>query len=131
MILPRAGSAANREVFHRSAETIASLIFLLFSILGIVDVIRMVVFALLKPKRGLRMVVTVPLSGHREDVEYMIRSAVARAKWSDTRQTLVFVVDCGMDHDTYELCRLFCNELGAELVAQEELCTILEDTLAS
>ena len=114
-----------------SAEAIASLVFLFFSILGIVDVIRMIVFALLKPKRGLRVVVTVPLSGHREDVEYMIRSAVARAKWSGTRQTLVFIVDCGMDQGTYELCRVFCEELGARLVKQEELCGHLEDTVAS
>ena len=47
----------------------------------------------------------VPICGHNEEAEYLLRSAAARVKWADNgRERRVICLDCGMDLETRMIC---------------------------
>lgn len=102
-------------------EAFGQIVLMFLVLLGIVYLMRIVMILMLSPERENDFVMLVPLKGHREDAELILRSAAARVKWFGKRRTLVTVVDCGMDDETRELCRRLCREIRcAELVSKEE-----------
>ncbi len=58
-------------------------------------------------------VVMLPLSGHREDVEFLVFTAVDSARRAGFPR--VVLVDEGMDEDTRQLAVALCRRFGVEL----------------
>ncbi|MCI8497177.1 MAG: hypothetical protein HFE85_02850 [Clostridiales bacterium] len=108
-------------------EAIGQIVLLILVLLGLVYLMRLLMMKLLSPGQENDFLVLVPVYGHREDVELMLRSAAARARWFGKRRMIVTVLDCGMDEETENLCRRLCRELRcAQIVSREELEKQLE-----
>lgn len=69
------------------------------------------------------MLIVVPVTGHDEEAEFVLRSAAQRAKWMGGKdEKRVLCVDCGMDEETRHICETICREYRfMEIVTPEEL----------
>ena len=110
-------------------ETISAIICVLFIIIGLVEVIRSIVLFVLRPKGEDTAMTIVPICGHNEEAEYLLRSAAARVKWADNgRERRVICLDCGMDLETRMICEKLVHSYGfMELCTMEELQGMLRD----
>ena len=102
-------------------EVLGQIVLLLLVLLGLVYIMRLIMMQLLSPEKESDFVILVPISGHREDAELILRSAAARVRWFGRRRTVITVLDCGMDEETTQLCRRLCREIRcAEMISREE-----------
>ena len=110
-------------------ETISAIICVLFIIIGLVEVFRSIVLFVLRPKGEDTAMTIVPICGHNEEAEYLLRSAAARVKWADNgRERRVICLDCGMDLETRMICEKLVHSYGfMELCTMEELQGMLRD----
>ena len=110
-------------------ETISAIICVLFIIIGLVEVFRSIVLFVLRPKGEDTAMTIVPICGHNEEAEYLLRSAAARVKWADNgRERRVICLDCGMDLETRMICEKLVHSFGfMELCKMEELQGMLRD----
>ena len=83
-----------------------------FIIFGIVDLIRFFIFSGLKTlKDQFSIFIIIPVKGHQENMEYLIRNAVAQLKWtSHSCESKVICLDLGMDDETKKICEIFCSD---------------------
>ena len=83
----------------------------LLIILGFVDVIRSFIFLFLKIRGCSNTTIIVPIEGHNERAEFLLRSAIAKIRWmSPIEKTHLICLDCGMDEETRKICRLICED---------------------
>jgi hypothetical protein len=86
-------------------ESISIMIGVFLVIIGLVEVFRMISFLFLRTKGENDIMIIVPVSGHNEEAELLLRSAAARVKWTGgMSQQRVVCLDCGMDEETKEVC---------------------------
>lgn len=112
-------------------EIVLLVIVLMLSLYGCVELIRWVAVHMLSPAEGCSGVLVIPVSGHRDDIENIVRSAAARKRWQTppaTRQVLL--LDTGMDDETRQLAERVCGEVGGVgLFQPADLDGILRDGL--
>ncbi len=86
-------------------QSICIMIGVFLVILGLVELFRMAAFQLLRTKGENDIMIIVPVYGHNEEAELLLRSAAARIKWTGgMSQQRVVCLDCGMDEETKEIC---------------------------
>lgn len=92
-------------------QLIATTILVLLAIVGLVEICRVVMLMILRTKGENDVMIIVPICGHNEEAELLLRSAAARAKWlgGQSRQKVI-CLDCGMDEETKEICDLICTD---------------------
>ena len=98
---------------------------MLLAVYGCVQGVRALILRLLRSDEG-RGVWLIPLRGHREDAEYLVRWGAALCRWGypPGRQTCIVNVDA--DAATCDLARRTCESLdGVRLIGPEELTKIL------
>ncbi len=94
-----------------------------FLIMGLVETCRLLLLWLLRPEKMEEAALVVPLTGHVEDAEYLLRSAAQSFQWDRTRcPKRLLCVDGGMDQETREICLHLQRELSfLEICTPEEL----------
>lgn len=93
---------------------------LLLAVYGCAQAIRGAMLRLLAPPQKSNGVWLVPLSGHCEDVEYLVRSASAHRRWSSGSE--ICLLDVGADNETRAIADRLCSEMdGVRLLCAEEL----------
>lgn len=94
-----------------------------FLIMGLVETCRLLLLWLLRPEKMEEAALVVPLTGHVEDAEYILRSAAQSFQWDRTRcPKRLLCVDGGMDPETKEICLHLQRELPfLEICTPEEL----------
>ncbi len=94
-----------------------------FLIMGLVETCRLLLLWLLRPEKMEEAALVVPLTGHVEDAEYLLRSAAQSFQWDRTRcPKRLLCVDGGMDQETREICLHLQRELPfLEICTPEEL----------
>lgn len=98
-------------------------IYVLFIILGISSFIKTVILMSLKTDDDYKTTVIIPIKGHEEKIEFIIRSEAAKMKWNDISDDLHLVcLDCGMDSETRRICSLMCKDY--DFVYLKELDTL-------
>lgn len=104
-------------------EWLGNIAVVLLGLIGVTEVVRLIVFWMLSPGRGVKMLIVVPVFGHDEEAEFVLRSAAQRAKWMGGKdEKRVLCVDCGMDEETRHVCELVCREYRfMELVTPDQL----------
>jgi hypothetical protein len=104
-------------------EWFGNIVVVLLGLIGVTELVRLIVFWMLSPGRGEKMLIVVPVTGHDEEAEFVLRSAAQRAKWMGGKdEKRVLCVDCGMDEETRRICETICREYRfMEIVAPEEL----------
>lgn len=104
------------------AQTISAIILLILTLLGIVYCIRLCILAMLTPPKELKMSLVIPVSGHIENIEYIVRCAIERKRWYVGRDRMeIILLDCGMDDDTIKLCNEACKEYGYIKIQRPEM----------
>lgn len=86
----------------------------LLAVWGLVDLVRRVEEYLLNCREKRYHITVIPLQGHVENVEYIVRSAVSEvtAK-SHCISGEVVLVDNGVDNETMALCKNMCKEVNS------------------
>ena len=95
------------------------------AVVGLCAVARSLSSLLCRETAG-EIIILSPMSGHREDAEYVLRSAVRRAKlWGCPS---VICVDDGMDAETRRVCPLASRDCPMlRLCRREELSDIVNN----
>ena len=104
-------------------EIVGSVLLVLLCAAGLTAVLQSFCTWLLAPGKEKAMLRLVPMRGHCEDAEQVLRSAVqrVRAMGGADRKTLL-CVDCGMDDETQEICARFCADRpGMKVIVPEEI----------
>ncbi len=53
--------------------------------------------------------IILPLKGHIDDIEMMLRKKANEILWNDKNQNII-CLDCGMDEETKKICKLMSND---------------------
>lgn len=98
-----------------------------FLIMGLVETCRLLLLWLLRPEKMEEAALVVPLTGHVEDAEYLLRSAAQSFQWDRSRcPKRLICVDGGMDQETKEICLHLQRELPfLEICSPQELGEVL------
>lgn len=121
-------NSGERVTIVAIAETVGAGAVLLLAVYGCVQGVRWAVLRLLSPPRSADSVWLLPLSGHREDVEYLVRTAAARRCWNAGCSGDVCVVDVGADEETRLLARHVCEQVaGVRFLESGELSAFLSE----
>ncbi len=90
---------------------IRDIIFIILAIIGLVQIARSVVLFFMRSKKDGDVIMVVPIHGHDEEAEIVLRHAAARVKWvSGGRFKKVVCLDCGMDDETKKICDTVCRD---------------------
>ncbi len=91
-------------------DIICKIVVAFFAIIGLIGFCRFLVQFSLIPKSVGRTVSVLKLSGHVEDIEYLLRDAVERLKWDGgSNDKFVLCIDEGMDQETAAICSLLAR----------------------
>ncbi len=94
-------------------------------ILGIVQLTEFILLFWNRPTWELARYLTVPLSGHVENMEQLIRYLRILTQWEDGRSE-IFLLDIGMDDESREVCSLYCEQNEElHLVSAQQLAEYL------
>lgn len=101
-------------------------------IFGIVEILELVLKVMMtaEKKRNSNKVgfIIIPVSGHREDIEYMVRGILFEESWKDELSSYhIILVDSGLDAETREICALLSKEHDSiSICAPQEMESLLE-----
>lgn len=102
-------------------EMICGFLLMVLCMVGMVSLLQSFCEWLLSPGKENRMIVLVPLRGHCEETEFLLRNAVARVRRMGGKDDKVLLcVDCGMDEETRDLCIRFCTGHPEMLLVRPE-----------
>ncbi|GAA6513724.1 hypothetical protein [Merdimmobilis hominis] len=98
--------------------------------LGLVQVIGYVCQWMLRPKGMHRFYTMIPVSGHMEDAEQVLRWAFSTMRWDYwANANWLLILDMGADEETLAICRAFCTqESGARILTPQQLLELMEGT---
>ena len=107
-------------------EILAKIAFVLLAIIGAAEIVRNIIFWMLRPSRPGKLYLVVSLEGHDEGAEMLLESAIERLKWIRGDEKMLICLDNGMDEETNVVCRIISNRNpGVEVCTPEELPDIL------
>ena len=93
------------------AELIGSVAVVVLCLVGVMTILQAFCGWLLSPRKEDTMILLVPLRGHCEEAEMLLRSAVQRVRNMGGKDRKVLLcVDCGMDTESRAVCERFCRE---------------------
>lgn len=104
-------------------ETVLLVAVLLLALYGCVELTRELVTRMMAPRTGESGIWVIPVSGHRADIEYVIRSATVECRWAEKRRIRrVWLLDMGLDAETRRIAEKLCEETdGVGLCRPAEL----------
>lgn len=98
------------EGMAEMGEGIMLIAVLLLALYGCAELISRMAARILKPKEEFAGIRVIPVSGHRTDMEYIVRSAAAQCKCAGGRALLL---DTGMDEETRKIAERACEATGS------------------
>ncbi len=102
-------------------ETVYNILLVLLAAFGLTEVVHLLVLKVIATGRSGQMVIIVPVAGHHEDIEYVLRSAAQRLKWMDGKEDAqIYCLDYGMDSETLRICRMVSADYGFMRIVQPE-----------
>lgn len=83
------------------------------AVIGLAELVRSIVFRIFSGTQNDTIMLLNPAKGYCEDIEYDLRSCVARIKWMKRgTKACVICLDTGMDESTRKVCELICEEFS-------------------
>jgi hypothetical protein len=111
-------------------ETVTAVCMLGLAMYGCVQLIFRLVRLLLLSPRDCGGMWLVPLAGHREDAEYLVRSLAMRRQADGL--PAVYVLDAGLDEETRRLVQSACTQCRAvRLIDRAALSCLLADAVCA
>jgi len=114
-------------------DMISKIIIALFVIIGLTEFCRTLIMWLYKPRHAEKITIIVPIEGHEEEAELILKSAVEKMRWMGGQgKKQLICVDCGMDDETREICTIICNRYPfVEICNVQQLAVRLEQKFAN
>lgn len=114
-------------------DIISKIILVLFVIIGLTEFCRVLIMWLYKPRHANTITLVVPIWGHEEDAEFILKSAVEKIKWmGGPEQKQLICLDYDMDDETKAICKTICNRYPfVEICTEQELTQRLEQKFAN
>lgn len=81
-------------------ENILLVVVLLLSLYGCVELVRGIALRLLKSGDSVPAILVLPITGNCRNVEFIVRAAVSRSRWTSDSPSQVLLLDTGMDEQT-------------------------------
>lgn len=92
-------------------EVIFFTVMTIFSVIGLASVVRWLSGRLLSEDKNQQLIFVIPCGGHREDLEYAVKSTYSHMTEQCRYQNChVILADCGMDEETRAVCRMLARE---------------------
>ncbi len=101
-------------------QIIFSAIGLFLFVLGCIELARIITLAIYKSKNKNLMLV-VMIDSNDTDVEFLLRSAIAKSKWMGLDYKRIICLDCGMDEESRKICEIIIKDYPSV-----ELCNVSE-----
>lgn len=84
-------------------------ILIILSIIGVSEVCRRIIFSMTSEKTSENHLIVIPIKGHCENAEHILRAAAQRMKWiGGCNGQGIICLDCQMDKETRKICELVC-----------------------
>lgn len=108
-------------------DLIGKVLLVFFLVMGLIETCRLLLMWLLRPEKIADSILVIPMCGHVEDAEYLLRGAAESIRWEKHKRPRRFIcVDGGMDRETKEICKHLQKELPfLEICRQEELGSLM------
>lgn len=92
-------------------EVIASVPLLFLAFIGLIEIFHLISLALFRSKSSINSIAVIPMYGHNEDAEYVLRNAASRISWiNGSGSKRIICLDVGMDDETRQICDIFSKE---------------------
>ena len=112
-------------------EVVFSVFVLCLSVVGLIEIFKIISVSFLSQKEfSENTVLLIPVYGHNESIEMVLRNAIASGKWlSGTKSRPVICLDLGMDAETKKICEIFCEEYDfIELYSLEDFNKVMHQS---
>ncbi len=111
-------------------EVVLSIFVLCLAVVGLIEIFRAVSLVFLDKKNSTIML--IPVCGHVEDIEMVLRNAMSSAQWLGSRSAQrIICLDLGVDGETRGICEIFRDEYELiELYSLEEFNVVMQQSVA-
>ncbi len=112
-------------------EAIFSIFIGFLSLIGLIEIFKIISSEIFKFKKNKDEIIVIPALGHNEEIEFLLRYAIFKAKWfDDIANKKVVCLDLGMDSETRQICKIFSKEHDfLYLSTPEEFLEILKTSV--
>lgn len=109
-------------------EVIFSLVILFLSTVGLIEIFRIIFVSLNKSELNKNIITLLPIYGHVEDIEMLLRSAkYDEINFDSKNNRHIMCLDLGMDDETRRICEIFSQENeNIDLCSLKEFNDIME-----
>ncbi len=112
-------------------EVVLSIFVLCLAVVGLVEVFRVVsLLPFNKNDINNNTILLIPICGHNEEIEMILRNAISNAKWlSSMGNQKIVCLDLGMDEETSRICEIICEEYElVEIYSLEDFVKAMEQS---
>ena len=104
-------------------------ILIILSIIGVSEVCRRIIFSMTSEKASENQLIVIPIKGHCENAEHILRTAAQRMKWiGGYNGQEIICLDCQMDNETRKICELVCCDYDfIKIYSKEDFEKIIEN----
>lgn len=112
-------------------EVVFSIFVLCLAIVGMVEIFRIISLTVFKTKDDGNAIFVIPMFGHNEEAEMILRNAVSNLKWlNSVVDRRIVCLDLGMDSETRYICDLIKREYNfIEIYSLEEFNNVMKQDL--
>ena len=110
-------------------EVVLSVFVLCLAVVGLIEIFRAVSLFFLDRKNS--SITLIPVCGHVEDIEMVLRNAMSSAQWMGSRGAQrIICLDLGVDEETRDICEVFRDEYELiELYSLEEFSEVMQQSV--
>ena len=107
-----------------------SVFVLCLAVVGLIEIFRAISLFFLDRKNS--SITLIPVCGHVEDIEMVLRNAMSSAQWMGIRGAQrIICLDLGVDEETRDICEVFRDEYElVELYSLEEFSAVMQQSVA-
>ncbi|HBT64849.1 MAG TPA: hypothetical protein DEB10_09355 [Ruminococcaceae bacterium] len=110
------------EGMGEMGEYILLVMVLLLSLYGCVELVRSITLRFLQSDHSVPTILVLPISGSCRNVEYIVRAAVSRSRWTSDSPGQVLLLDNGMDEQTRVLAEKISQDFENVLLTTPREC---------
>ena len=110
-------------------EVVLSVFVLCLAVIGLIEIFRAVSLFFLDKKNS--TITLIPICGHVEDIEMVLRNAMSSAQWLGNKGAQrIICLDLGVDEETRDICEIFRDEYElVELYSLEEFSAVMQQSV--
>lgn len=113
-------------------EVVLSIFVLCLAVVGLIEIFKVISVSFFNTKNiDGSAIFLIPIYGHDEEIEMILRNAMSNAKWfSNMGNRRIVCLDLGMDEETRQICEIISEEHTlVEVYSLDEFNEIMEQSV--